>query len=294
MRTRYRLHEFSKTDFPVRVEIQDSMPWPNVGAHEHDFMEIVIFLRGSTCHVSPAGRETVSAGDVLVIRPDEWHGYEGFLGLRLVNLHFKPEVLYRDSWDLASDAVFQTFFRLAPQTPRETNEPTRRIRLSAHGLMEAERLCLLLHDEQNSKRPGRAALAHALFFKLIVLIIREAQPEESHAPERLRRLAEAYAYLEANYREPLNLKDLAKRASMSVNQFLRVFREIHGSAPMTYIIGRRLANAHKLLLETKLSITEIAFQIGFSDSNYFARAYRKAYGSSPTEVRNGHRTNGYG
>jgi AraC family L-rhamnose operon regulatory protein RhaS len=91
--------------------------------------------------------------------------------------------------------------------------------------------------------------------------------------------------VERHFLEPLKLEDLAAKAGMSVNGFLRVFRRLHGTSPIAYAQRLRLSHARKLLREGGLSVTEVAFESGFADSNCFSRCYRKGSGEPPTATR---------
>ena len=263
------------------------MPWENVGEHDHEFLEIVIFLRGRTRHVTRRGRDEVGPGDVLVLRPGEAHGYEGFRNLRLANVHVDPAFLLEVAGELRGDPVFQAWFQVRPQlagAEPDKQRPTR-LGLSAPGLVEAERLVLRLVEELKTNRPGRMLLARALMLELIVLLVREGEAQGGVIDEKIRRLAEACAHVERHFREPLRLGDLASKAGMSVNGFLRVFRRLHGISPIAYAQRLRLSHARKLLREGGLSVTEVALESGFGDSNYFSRCYRKGYGEAPTATR---------
>ena len=87
------------------------------------------------------------------------------------------------------------------------------------------------------------------------------------------RLADALSYLEENYQRPLELAELAAKANLSKNQFLRVFKKAFGRTPMTYLAERRIQKAQRLLKDTSLPISQIAFDTGFADSNYFLAAF---------------------
>ena len=60
-----------------------------------------------------------------------------------------------------------------------------------------------------------------------------------------------------------------------------------GQAPIDYLIERRLGAAMRLLRETDRPITDIALETGFSDSNYFARQFRRRTGTTPSAFRVG-------
>jgi AraC-like DNA-binding protein len=59
-----------------------------------------------------------------------------------------------------------------------------------------------------------------------------------------------------------------------------------GISPMQYLQRLRMRGGANLLTETDLSVTEIALSLGYPDLYSFTRAYRKYYGTSPTEFRN--------
>ncbi len=66
---------------------------------------------------------------------------------------------------------------------------------------------------------------------------------------------------------------------------MRSFRKNLNQSPIEYLISYRLNEAKKLLRSSELPITEICYECGFSDSSYFGKAFRKAYGLSPREYR---------
>jgi transcriptional regulator GlxA family with amidase domain len=104
----------------------------------------------------------------------------------------------------------------------------------------------------------------------------------------LLRLAEAISYLETNYSEPIDLDELARRAHLSARAFIRAFRAAMGSPPIAYLIQLRINRATDLLRRSGQSITDIAFAVGFTDSNYFTRQFHKVVGISPRAYRQQH------
>ncbi len=73
---------------------------------------------------------------------------------------------------------------------------------------------------------------------------------------------------------------------MSKSVLYRKFNKAVGESPLNYLNIIRIRKATKeIKINPNLSITEIAFQVGFSDSNYFARVFRKHLGMSASEYR---------
>jgi AraC-like DNA-binding protein len=85
--------------------------------------------------------------------------------------------------------------------------------------------------------------------------------------------------------EPVKLADLAAGAGLSPYHFLRVFRRVTGTTPHQYVIGARLRRATRLLADTSLSITEIAYEVGFADLSNFVRTFHRTVGCSPRDFR---------
>jgi transcriptional regulator GlxA family with amidase domain len=104
----------------------------------------------------------------------------------------------------------------------------------------------------------------------------------------LLRLAEAISYLETHFEDPVDLDELASTAHMSKRSFIRAFRAAMGSSPIAYLIQLRINRAADLLRRGDRSITDIAFDVGFSEGNYFTRQFRKLVGVSPRIYRRQH------
>ena len=98
-------------------------------------------------------------------------------------------------------------------------------------------------------------------------------------------MAAALAKIERDYAEPLSIARLAESVCMSERHFRRQFEKLYQQTPKDYLQKLRLNAAAELLLQKELSVTEIALACGFSDCNYFSRAFRQNFGISPTEYR---------
>lgn len=85
--------------------------------------------------------------------------------------------------------------------------------------------------------------------------------------------------------DALNVARLANAAGLSRHHFSRLFAQCEGMGPGEYLARVRLRLAVKLLQTTELPIKHIAMDCGFTDANYFAKAFRKAYGLSPRDFR---------
>jgi len=79
--------------------------------------------------------------------------------------------------------------------------------------------------------------------------------------------------------------DLARRTALSRAQFTRRFIAYAGLTPARYVINVRLARAHELLTETRMSVTQVAAALGYADVAYFSRQYKRHTGRPPSAER---------
>jgi signal transduction histidine kinase/AraC-like DNA-binding protein len=105
----------------------------------------------------------------------------------------------------------------------------------------------------------------------------------SSAAQRLVR--QAMAYIHTHYAEPISRTALAHHVALSEDYLTSSFRAELGVTPIAYVNRYRVNQAKRLLIETEKSITEISLDVGFSDSGYFSRVFRREVGVSPEAFR---------
>ncbi|QAY67006.1 AraC family transcriptional regulator [Paenibacillus protaetiae] len=92
-------------------------------------------------------------------------------------------------------------------------------------------------------------------------------------------------HIDAHYDEPLRLELMAELVHCSPRQLQRWFKQQMQLGPMEYVIKVRMSHAVQLLQNTAATIQEIAQSIGYHDSYYFSRAFKKYYGTAPLDFR---------
>lgn len=91
--------------------------------------------------------------------------------------------------------------------------------------------------------------------------------------------------MDAASHEEWPVRRLARVSHVSEAHFARAFKEAFGTPPHRYLLTRRIERATALLRDTTLSVTEIAFQTGWSSLGTFARTFRDITGKSAGEIR---------
>lgn len=121
--------------------------------------------------------------------------------------------------------------------------------------------------------------------EIFVFISREYSQRRTAMTRPLFRLGEVISQLENQYRQNWTIARIAKIASMAPTTLIPVFKKVTGFSPIDYLMRVRLARAAEQLLQSGESISGIAADCGFADSNYFSRQFRKQYNCSPREYR---------
>ncbi len=98
------------------------------------------------------------------------------------------------------------------------------------------------------------------------------------------RVDAARARLEAAFREPHSLAELAHEVGMSPFHFARIFRELAGKPPHRYLLNVRLREAARCLQEGS-SVTAACFDCGFTSVSHFTRVFRREFGVMPSRFR---------
>jgi AraC family transcriptional regulator len=91
--------------------------------------------------------------------------------------------------------------------------------------------------------------------------------------------------IEAHLAEPLPLTTLADSVRLSPRHFARAFKETFGQPPHQYHLQRRIERAKTLLLQDKMSVTEVGVALGFADTSAFSTTFRRFAGESPRKYR---------
>lgn len=101
------------------------------------------------------------------------------------------------------------------------------------------------------------------------------------------RVRRAVFYMEQNISSPVSTEEAAEEVGVGARQLERLFQVFLHDSPAGYFRKLRLRHANWLLYNTKKSITDIAFECGFSDSSHFAKRYKEFFGYSPGHTRAG-------
>ncbi len=147
-------------------------------------------------------------------------------------------------------------------------------------LMESVRL---LTTQDRSSVGHASSIAYRCCMALFDGTLAPAERSTSSANDAA--ISRVVDYVRLNLQEPLDLETLAEIAGCSRWHLSRVFVRERGIAPAEFVLTERLKHAAQLLADRSLRVADVADRTGFNDANYFAKAFRRKFGTSPSEFR---------
>lgn len=225
-------------------------------------------------------RYLLTPGKAFLLHPDDLTSYRVLSeSMTVINVLFFVESIESIAWrDLRPRRLFEMF---EPDFSVEAESTHVRI-VSIGG--EVEHVLKRLVREHRQPGVGSAPLKRALLQTLLLLFTREQAAAEKRS--RGGELVDAVkTEIERVFPQDFDFREFAARWEITLNHLCMVFRRECGETISRYQRGYRIKEAAKLLAESELSVTEIAFKCGFRDLSYFYRAFRETRGMNPGDYR---------
>ena len=275
-----------KPDHSLRLNIRKSAAGKPFREHTHDCTELTIVTRGTALHSINGRPHLAKAGDIYVIRPGVSHGFSETSNFVHYVFSYMSELLDSIGSDLRQISSYQTLFALGHSPANSQFDAM--LCLSFESLSKVESLMEATLAELAAKQPGYESLAKARFVEIVTLLVREhmSQGPRGGTPLDVERAAKLASRMEGRFSEDFDLALAAKELGVSDRQMRRIFQKHYGVPPIEYLMRLRISRAGTLLDSSDMTVSEVAFACGFSDSNYFSRQFRSSTGLSPREWRN--------
>jgi AraC-like DNA-binding protein len=167
-------------------------------------------------------------------------------------------------------------------------------KLSSHRKYEIARIIERLRVDSPTTPKADGLMAAVRLHVVLVLLLREAvcvlrhgaKREGTQRRQRRREIMNAAkSFLHEHFCENISLDDVAKYLEVSPFYLSHVFSEESDFTLFHYLTTLRMGKAMKLLQSEKMKVTDVAGAVGYENSNYFARVFKKYYGRSPTQAR---------
>ena len=300
-------------DQPLVVLHQYYAVGADTGTWQHmDFYALYVVRGGRGIHEINGHPYAVRRGDVYMTPPGATHCYRDYLQLRAEAFCFQAPLFSDDELDsLGNLPGFRHMFvrgdeasgdeasgdeASGDETTTETQHDYQ-LHLSPAHYSHVERLVDEVLAEMQQAADVSPLLVRGLMFQLLVYLTRvqpaldthdtAANAEVPHNGGTSSTLADILHICEARFAESLTVPQLAALMFLSAGHFSELFAREVGMPPGAYLRQLRLERAQTLLRTTALTITEVAQQSGFGDSAQLARAFKAAFGATPSAYRGG-------
>lgn len=245
--------------------------------HRNAGYEITVLLAGEVAWVVKGGpRLHLRGGEMAITPPEALHGGEFEI--------IQPcELLYLVVAPSAPGALRGTPFSAAElrQLEARLRAAGNRTAPASAGLLGAFRgLLRLWHAPPDafSQAEAKLLLLEALLWAARSMDTREARHDHPA-------VAAAQDWMARHPSKPLVVAELAARVGLSVSRFHDVFKHAVGQSPADYFNRLRCGLARTRLQQEALPVTRLAYELGYSSSQYFARSFRRYTGMSPRAWR---------
>ena len=245
----------------------------NADFHLHDHFELYFFISGDVDYFVERVKYRLSFGDVLIFNNTELH---------------KPTFRSQSPYErivLNFDAAFAAQFSppdldlTACFTQRRRGEGNL-IRMDTTHTRELFDLLRRLSTLQTGQAAGTGAVRLAVFLEILVLVGRAFQNCEIQAAGVSHPLSGVMEYIDQNLSADLGLDTLAAQFYLSKTYLCRLFKKYTGATIHSYILGKRISKAKRLLLAGE-NVTAACHGAGFNDYANFIRTFKRFTGLPP-------------
>lgn len=254
-------------------------PYP-IGNHPEDYLfmtdkgrilceyQILYIMKGEGWFVSNhQSRTRLSAGDVVILYPGEWHNYA-------------PDT--QTGWSEAWIGFTGNYAgKLLDKFRLYLKSPIHHVGMSEVLINAFDSVCQIAQDQLPAYQQQLMG-----FVWLIVSTVyaREQQMPYLDNPDQ-GNINAAIRYMRQHLNRNLAMEDVAKEAGMGYSKFRKMFRDYTGFAPAQYFLRLKMERAKDYLLSTNLSCKEISFRLGFDSASYFNKMFRLYQGTTPMSLR---------
>ncbi|TFE29497.1 helix-turn-helix domain-containing protein [Cohnella luojiensis] len=252
--------------------------------HRHDFLEFSYVMEGTGAESVNDVKHEMIPGTFTFVLPYQIH--EIFTApdstLVLFNCMFSMDLLMETGQQEALISLI------------DRSGATPYVQFSGINRDEMRRLIENLHQEYLGNEPWKHTMLQIRLKEILVAFDRargkERLPafESSHPTGPSKRNASVWPiiyYIHRNYQEDITLSELATRYSMSLSRISEVIKETTGQNFLHFLHDLRIRHACSLLASTKMSVSEIALEVGYGSYQTFSRVFRESKGMVPKDYR---------
>ncbi len=235
--------------------------------HIHDYHELYFLENGHTTYFVENSIYILNSGDFIFIPCGQFHQTDNsqYPYLERVLLNFDDSFINPECLTLLDEL-----------------KSTPHIHLPDTEIPKFRRIIKRIEQETTHDDKKSLLLQQIYLHELLILLCRNKKIDSAPDFGSAYRVAQETAkYISTNYKQSLSLSILAKKCSVSEGYLSKLFKKYTGMGINQYINISRIMAAKELFESTDLSVTAIAYECGFNDSNYFSQVFKHIVGITP-------------
>jgi AraC-like DNA-binding protein len=252
----------------------DYQPSWKLERHKHEYFQIIYFLGGRGRFFLHNQEYPISAGDLFLIKPQQYHGLNVASVVKTLDIKFlvkdarlkRPLLKASHRFSESDPGVASLFERIR----REGENKTLFYQELCGAYLVQMLILLLRHD-------GRQPTVHSLAIE-----VAKDHPEDGVSRRVL-------AYIREHHAEDLSLQQIARALGFTDRHIRQKFSESVGVSPMRYLLQYRVEKAKELISYSDYALKEIAELAGFKSIHHFTRVFGAVTGTSPAAWRRTYR-----
>ena len=266
-------NEFYANNFSNHVQNHHFTNLP----HKHDFYLVVLITEGSGWHEVDFVRYTIEKGSVFMLQPGQMHYWElssdidGFVFFHTKT--FFDEVY--TTFKINNFPFFNSFYSNAEFSV--SNDKLERLAILMKELITETQLPAYFSKQK----------IHALLNLVYIEFSRGFIQENSTIQSAyLNKLLSFENEIELNYKSEKSVQFYANKLNISSKHLNRIVKESLNKTSSELIADRIILEAKRLLIQSKLNVSEIGYELGYFDKSYFVRFFKKQTGETPMNFLN--------
>lgn len=240
--------------------------------HKHDFYLVMLFTKGSGTHDIDFKSYPIKPGSIFFMRPGQmhvWHLSKDADGY----IFFHDEIFFDrslNSQSLQAYSLYSIFHNKAHYLPGKKELP-KLTDLFKEVVFE-------FHHPELLKNQKIQALLNLIYIELLRVLPKQQLPEQENYLIKLRQFQEL---IDKHFKSHKTASEYADLMNLSDKHLNRICRSCLNKTSTELIAERIILEAKRLLISSGLSISQIAYDLGYKDKSYFTRIFKKQTGITP-------------
>lgn len=254
------------------------------GSHSHQFFEMVYVLEGKAYHTLDGEKIMIQKGDYFIIDYDSYHHYDYIKGqnFRIINCLFRPEFIDYGLKDCRKFRSLLNHYLLRTSFSSLSYNPTQII------LHDTDESILFLMKrivkEFTDELSGNLELIRCMLIQMLILSMRKIEKKEVYKTTN-EEITFMLDYIDKHYAEDLSLSFFSDRFNYSPTYLSMKFKAECGMNFTEALQRARLKQALFLISTSNKTVPEIAEIIGYNDTKFFLKIFKKYTGMTPREFK---------